>query len=488
MSESVKNIQINYQAEATGAKFHASDAFVRGLMGPIGSGKSVTCVMDMFALGLQQQPDQIGRRRTRWAVVRNTYPELRATTIKTFDDWLGKISKFNWAAPITAKINVPYKNGDGVMDGTSVEMEFLFLSLDKPKDVKKLLSLELTGGWLNEAREIQKKFLDMMTGRVGRFPAKRDGGGPTWSGVIMDTNPPDDDHWWYKMAEVEQPDGWEFWKQPGALIKHGNHYEKNPEAENVINQPLGYNYWLRQIAGKTVEWIKVYVLGEYGTDHDGKPVYPEYSASRHMAPEGLKVYKGLPLILGWDFGLTPAVVICQVSPKGQFRVLDELQSESMGIKQFARDVVKPHLANKYRGVKIQSIGDPAGTQRAQSNESTCMDELAIAGIPTDAAPTNAFLARREAVAGFLIKAIGDEPGMLISPNCSWIRKGFNGGYMFERIQVSGDERFKDQPKKTMHSHTHDGLQYAALFVDRGLVSRQTDKARPVQPAVSSGWT
>ena len=71
----------------------------------------------------------------------------------------------------------------------------IFLALDRPEDVKKLLSLELTGVWINEAREIPKSIVDACSMRVGRYPSMRDGG-PSWYGVIADTKPPDTDHWW----------------------------------------------------------------------------------------------------------------------------------------------------------------------------------------------------------------------------------------------------------------------------------------------------
>ena len=60
------------------------------------------------------------------------------------------------------------------------------------EDVKKLLSLELTGVWVNEAREIPKSIIDAVTMRCGRFPSMREGG-PSWSGVICDTNAPEED-------------------------------------------------------------------------------------------------------------------------------------------------------------------------------------------------------------------------------------------------------------------------------------------------------
>jgi len=264
------SVNLKYVAERTVARFHASVKFVRGIMGPIGSGKSVGCTLEMFAKAVEQEAyfaDETskGIRKTRWAAIRNTYPELKSTTIKTFEDWFpSEICSINWSPPITALLKLP------LPDGTIVEMEVLFMALDKPNDVKKLLSLELTGVWLNEVREIPKQILDGATGRVGRYPAKRHGG-PTWSGIIMDTNPPDDDHWYYTLAEELKPEGFDFFHQPPALIELAdNTYVPNPEAENVINQPLGYDYWLRQVFGKDKDWINVYVLGLYGSIFEGK--------------------------------------------------------------------------------------------------------------------------------------------------------------------------------------------------------------------------
>jgi hypothetical protein len=42
------------------------------------------------------------------------------------------------------------------------------------------------------------------------------------------------------------------------------------------------------------------------------------------------------------------------------------------------------------------------------------------------------------------------------------RQGFNGGYKYRRIQVTGEERYTDEPVKNGYSHPHDALQYLAL--------------------------
>ena len=103
-----------------------------------------------------------------------------------------------------------------------LDLEVIFLALDRPEDVKKLLSLELTGIWVNEAREIPKSIIDACTMRVGRFPSMKDGG-CTWTGMLSaDTNAPEEDHWWPIMAgEVPVPDHIQH-EEAKMLIKPDN--------------------------------------------------------------------------------------------------------------------------------------------------------------------------------------------------------------------------------------------------------------------------
>lgn len=436
-------------------------------MGPVGSSKSSACCIEIFRRACEQEPFN-GVRKTRWAVIRNTYPELKSTTIKTWAEWF-PFGQMKWDAPISCRVT------QDLPDKTRVEMEVLFFPLDRPEEIGKLKSLELTGAWINEAGEVAKPVFDMCTQRVGRFPPKRMGG-PTWTGVLLDTNPPDDDHWYYRLAEKQKPADWDFFRQPGGLKEENGEYVPNPDAENIQNLPGGHQYYLRQVSGKKKEWIKVFLLGTYGSVVDGKPVWPEYNDDIHCKP--LKPIEGLPLILGFDYGLTPACVISQLTPRGQFRVLDELVSKDMGIRQFARDVVKPHLALNYHNHKFQAVGDPSGVARKDTDEKTCFMELAEQGIPAVPASTNGFIARREAIAKYLTKMTDGLPGFLIDPKADYTRRGMNGRYQFKRVQIAGDERFRDEPDKNDFSHPCEAAQYAALF--SLTMNNSTEWSNPIQ--------
>ena len=183
--------------------------------------------------------------------------------------------------------------------------------------------------------------------------------------------------------------------------------------------------------------------------------------------------------------MPPACVVMQVSAGGKIIILDELISEDMGIRQFANDVVKPHLNNYYSGFQIVSAGDPAGNIRAQTDERTCLQELLEAGIYTEPASTNDFIPRRESVAFFMTKMSDGKPAFMLNPRCTNLRKGFLGRYKYERLKTSGLARCKDRPVKDMYSHIQDALQYACLRVRSGITPA---RARAVRKTSSKGWT
>jgi hypothetical protein len=427
-------------------------SFYRGLMGPFGSGKSTACIMEILRRAQAQKPGTDGKRHSRWAVIRNTYPELRTTTIKSWHQWVpASLGRWVDTGPPTHHIT----EGD-------LDLEVLFLALDRPDDIAKLLSMELTGAWLNEAREIPKAVVDGLTGRVGRFPSVLMGG-CSWSGIIADTNPPDTDHWWYKLAEEQKPEGWTFYRQPGGL---------DPGAENVPNLPA--NYYQRQVAGKDEDWVNVYVNANYGFVRDGKPVYPEFRDGIHVKPFDL--VQAWPVYVGIDFGLTPAAVFGQRSPMGQWRWHSELVTEDMGAKRFA-ELLRGAMHERYPGMAFAAItGDPAGEGRAQTDETTPFQILQAAGVEARPAPTNDFTKRRESVAACLGRLIDGQPGLIVHPNCRVLRKGMAGGYNYRRVQVSGEERYRDQPDKGQYSHVCEAGQY--MLVGAGEARTLVRRDRP----------
>ena len=224
-------------------------------------------------------------------------------------------------------------------------------------------------------------------------------------------------------------------------------------------------YYLRTLGGKTENWINVYVHAEYGFVQDGKPVYPEYRDSVHC--KRFEIIQQHPLLIGIDFGLTPAATIAQRTYTGQHRVRHEIVTEDMGAKRFG-EILSSFLRERYPGFPIEAItGDPAGDKRADSDESTAFAILKTAGISAKPAMSNDPTLRRESVAQALSRLIDGEPGWIVHPDCAMLRRGMNGAYRYKRVQVLGDERFHDMPDKNMASHVCEAEQYRMLGAGEG---------------------
>lgn len=451
--------------------FRLDRSRVSFIMGPLGSGKTYCAILKLLQLMTEQAPNAAGIRPTRFFAIRNTYGDLLSTTIKdfreVFTERFGTFHQGSVERP-TFRVNMRLE------DGTHVRSEVIFLALDRADSVKQLRGTQATGFWLNETKELVKAIVDMADLRHGRYPTQAAGGvDPTWHGMIGDTNAPDEDHWYYELAEETRPEGWTFHRQPGGLLRTGQKdangreiWATNADAENLANLPEGY--YEKGAAGKTDAWIAVNLANEYGFVSDGKPVHPEFIDSLHVSSELIEYNPGLPLLLGIDFGRTPAAAIVQHLPQwGRFVVIDEFVTDDMSQALFGPEL-RRYIASNYHGARVRGWSDPAGEAKGQATEDTPRRILVAAGIEVYPAPSNSPTLRRAAVANPCGRICGDGlPALLVSPKAKIIRKGLAGGFQFRRMKVAGDERYTDEPDKNMYSHPVEALEYVLLGEGEG---------------------
>jgi hypothetical protein len=130
----VAGLNLDFSESPVIYDFIQSKNFVQGIMGPVGSGKSYGCAAKIFIKAVQQKPSPIDNvRYSRWAIVRNSYPMLKTTTIKTWLDLFpeGTFGPMLWTPPITHHIRLPARG-----DAAGIDCEVIFLALDQPKDVR----------------------------------------------------------------------------------------------------------------------------------------------------------------------------------------------------------------------------------------------------------------------------------------------------------------------------------------------------------------
>ncbi len=460
-----------YIPTPTGQLAHDDDSFVRLIMGPYGSGKSTWCCHEIVRRTCNMPYwDSNGRRRARWGIVRNTSGELQSTTLQTWLTWFGDLGDMRKRQKPILTYEHSFNDGRGI-----VELELIFLALDREDDLRKIKSLELTGCYINELSEVPQGALSHFKGRVNkRYPSHSFCSDDYWSGIICDSNPPSEDHWIYKDFELKQLESYKIFKQPPGLIQKDNKWIQNPNCDNVGN--LASDYYTKLAEGQSEDFIKVFCLGEYGIVGFGKCVYPEYNDLLHCVDD-IPAIQGEKIHLFFDFGLTPRCLVLQISDRGQLRALKEYTGDDMGIKTFAESIVIPSLPRDFPYNKVGFCdADPAGNHRNEiMEEMSSIGVLNQLGLITEAASTNQLEPRLNAVRFFLNRMIDGKPGFILSKKgCPELRKGFISGYVYKRIAVGGEARYRNEPDKNWASHLQDCLQYGCLrfAADRIMADKQ----------------
>ncbi len=445
--------------------------------GPFGSGKSVGSQWKIpFQAGKQMRSTVDGKRKTRFAVIRNTMPQLRDTTMKTWFDWFPNGSLGYYKE--TGK-TYHIKQGD-------IDCEVIFRALDDAADVKNLLSLELTGAYLNEYRDIHRDIVEALDGRIGRYPRMNEGG-PTWVGIWGDSNMPEEMSYWWAMAEgykpddmkVKQSNDWVFLVQPpGAIRLADGTYIENPEAENRENLPAGY--YTNLITGKTDEYIRVYVMCEYGRSKGGKPVHPMFNKDVHVAKGPLIPNPANLLLVSCDFGLTPAIILKQQDAFGRVLTLDNIAVFGMGIERAIETKLLPLLRQKYDACRdIFVTGDPSGGNQSQNDESSVLDvfrQYKNKGLgKIKLAYSNNPVFRQGATDHYLSMLVDrGMPAYLIDPSCDWLIPALGGKYQFKKFK---DGRESAEVEKNDWSHTGEANEYGDMYFERGGRRKAEQKER-----------
>jgi len=442
-----------------------SESFVSLIVGPVGSTKTTASIIKIAYHASRMAPCKDGIRRSRAIWVRNTKEQLRDTSIPDFLRWYP-----DGEAGAYAKTNYTFSMRFG-----DVECDVLFRGLDDANDTRRLLSLQASFGILDEFREISPDIFNALQGRLGRYPSKLD----NTVGCVTDdglsnahiwgaTNPPDMDTWWEKYLS-EPPKNAEIFFQPSGLSAEADWVDFLPD-----------DYYANLAEGKTEDWVDVYINAKFGKSLSGQPVFRAFNSDSHVAKGPLNYIKAstYPLILGMDFGLTPACTISQVDPMGRFLTYSCLTSEGMGTLRFVREKLKPLLTNKFPGMNMIVIGDPAGSQRAQTDERSVFDILKQEGFRVIPAKTNSIVARISAVDKLLTRSVDGKPALLIDPSCRELINALRGGY---RYKIKSNGETDEKPEKNSYSHIADAFQYACLHAD-GNLSGDTlvTKAKEIQ--------
>jgi hypothetical protein len=473
-------------------------SFGRIVAGPVGSGKTTSCLMELFRRAVGQARAQDNYRYTRFAVVRETLKQLKDTVLKDCETWLAGLG--NW--------KVSENTFHLLFD--DVRSEWIFLPLEDSQDKARLLSMQLTGAWLSECIEMDLNVVPDITGRIGRYPAGIRGN-PTWNGIIADTNLPTDMTPWHQFME-NLPLDWQKFIQPSGM---------SPEAENLnwllqtdatkalpIDHPVrlaqGRKYYERlvQMHGPESDWVKRYVYAQYGDDPSGLAVFKASWRSDFHIVENTQLIPGYPILVAQDFGRNPWSLICQADHMGRLIIHEEVAATNIGLEKHVNESLRPRLlSDKYLGYKVALVGDPAGVAKGTIAEESCFDALKRLGFPAFPAPTNDIEPRLRAVETLLGRQTNGGPTLLVNrAGCPWLCRAMSGGYRYAKSKAGVLKPAPDKEagadlngQRVAYSHVADCLQYVCLIIVGNLTAYIAQELRPrrrnSQPKVSAkGWT
>ncbi|ETW10890.1 hypothetical protein ATO8_19874 [Roseivivax marinus] len=462
--------------------FMHSRARIVGIMGPQGGGKTTATINRILMKAASQRPGRDGKAYYRCVVWMRTYRELWA---KVIPDWLEWVPKQNKAFGITwnGGVDNPAEHkfrfeaihtlpsGEKTKKIVYAEVWFRAVGDQTPGEAAK--GLHATDGWLPEATTATAEMRKALYGRLGRYPRAEAGGAPDRQ-LFADWNAADPYNWTSEYFIYSRPKGHdadgrpyvEFFRQPGG---------RAPGAENLHNLPPGY--YEDQIAANhdDPDWIRRMVDNQVGFMRDGKPVYSDFSDVEHVAETRLIPWRGVPIVVAADAGLTPAAVIGQRNAVGEMQMLQEVTSRRAGPQAFARALMMALDDPRFDGyVKPTELfidptaanaGEASAEGEAQELESWAKIVARETGLNVRPSKCgNNLIIRTGSVESVLTRRVGTRPAFKVDrEGCPELIKGMARDYKYEKVKIvtSNGEEYKEKPTKNFASHVCNAMEYFA---------------------------
>ena len=419
-----------------------------------------------------------------------------------------------------------------------MDWEVVFLALDNDEAAKKLTSSEYSDAFVNEAWETGRDVVSALKASVGRYPNSmlaighcskcgaeehlgRKGSDRDCRAcgavdaiewcyrpqVSMDTNGPPMGHWLSYMSGeeaippnvkaadrlgYEKPDDWEFFIQPPGLLEEKDSegvvtgYRENPDAEN--RKYRRRDYYISAAAGATPEFIQRYLIGRPGTAASGSGIMHQFRSALHVAKDPFDLTPGWPVLIGMDFGRTPALVIGQKIQDRWWRIAGELDGIEQSAREFMDDHGIPFLSQMVSRVDPEGKWDwefvihcdPAGDHHSEATDTTPIREVRATGLRViQAFAGQKFTVRRDTLNALFCKIDDGRPVITISPRCRSLIRALAGGYCYPRITLpDGTVIMGERPdKRNPNTHVANALEYLITGHDKGAVVLTTSGQR-----------
>jgi phage terminase large subunit len=327
------------------------------------------------------------------------------------------------------------------------------------KDSEKIKSITgITGVWVEEAFELEKKDFDQLNLRLR-------GGTEYYKQIICTFNPMDANHWLKNMMD----------RKPDNLVTMQTTFLDNIYIDSEYMDELTGQYMQNE------NFNRVYIKGDWGRAYTGGEFYHGFSYTRHVA--GMGYNPSLPLHITFDFNVNPYVTCCvwQIDYTQSYKLSEgiPLGKKAMQIdeiclthpmnstKQVCAEFRRKYFYEKGHKAGLFVYGDPAGKHEDTRNEKGYNDFTIIKNELKEMHPT-----MRVAVKAPNVKNRGDFINSVLSSeydgisisineNCrksiddfSYLKQDLNGNKLKEKAK---DEKTGIVFEK--YGHTSDSADY-----------------------------
>lgn len=430
---------------------------IKALWGGMGTGKSTAALWEFILMAMEADVPLRG------VVVRSSYRELMDSTKPTFEEWFGEfgadIAEWKKSSDEGDHFVIRLPNKDGQL----LEHKLRFRALQTPQDTQKLQSTEYCFLFMEECvpafstagvigQGLPEEILKIGVGRMRQKGVKE-------RVIVCTANPPSPSHWFHSKFIAAHP---------RDLARMNALCVFQPKRDNEPNLPQGYYDSMRALMDE--DMARRFIDGEIVTFYPGTRCFPEAKDHVHIIDTPIALNKQCELVLGHDFGLTPATLITQVLPTGQWVWLDELVTFNMSVDTHFELLRTKLNGYPYKGLLYRSWGDPSGVAKSQTDAKSAFDIALAKGFQIKPGKVD-WQNRKEAMKQRLTRTVDNfKPALLVSrQGCPVASEGLLGGYRYPQ-NASGE--IGTRPIKNSFSHVMDAAQYIATGEFSTIVSRE----------------